>query len=105
MDDAAAEKLLATLIEWGLVEERDGEVSPTRRWSARLTASAQRINIELERTGTSPQGNPLVLAVAAALRDERPDARDDERDDLVRMLVTLELSRMSADKRARYGFP
>lgn len=104
MDEARAEALLTQLIGWGLVEERAGEVGPTRRWNARVQASAERINQEVERTGAYPEGNPLVLAIAAALRDEVPTLADAERDDAVRVLVTLELSRMSADKRARYGF-
>ncbi len=106
MDEAAAEALLTKLVQRGLVEERDGDVGPTRRWNARVQASAERINQMVQRTGTYPQGNPLVLAVASALREEKPDlAPGEEFDDAVRMLVTLELGRMSADKRARYGFP
>lgn len=105
MDVARAEALLAKLIAWGLVEDHDGDITPTRRWSARLQASAERLNQDVARTGTYPQGNPLVIAIAAAMHDEKPDLPDDERDDAVRMLVTLELSRMSAEKRARYGFP
>lgn len=105
VDEAAAEALLAKLMQWGLIEERDdGELGPTRRWSAKLQAAAERINQDVERTGTYPEGNPLVLAVAAALDAERAGVPDHQRDDIIRMLVTLELSRMSADKRARYGF-
>ena len=102
MDEAAADALVGKLIERGLIEEIAGEIGPTRRWSARVQAAAERINVDVERTGTYPQGNPLVLAVATALAVEEWPL--DERDDAVRVLVTLELSRMSADKRARYGF-
>lgn len=105
MDEARAEALLQTLIQRGLVEERaGGEVGPTRRWNAQLQAAAERINVEVARTGSYPSGNPLVLAVSAALAQALPDATGEERDDLVRILVTLELSRMPDDKRARYGF-
>lgn len=102
MDETAAEALLSKLIERGLVEERDGDVGPTRRWNARVQAAAERLNQEVARTGMQPEGNPLVLAVAQALRDER--YADADLDDAVRLLVTLELTRMSRDKRARYGF-
>lgn len=104
MDETDAEALLAQLIAWGLVEERDGEIGPTRRWNARVQASAERLNQEVARTGTYPDANPLVLAIAQGLRDERPDIIGPTFDDAVRMLVTLELTRMSEDKRARYGF-
>lgn len=102
MDEATADALVDKLITRGLLEERDGEIGPTRRWSARLQAAAERINVDVERTGTYPEGNPLVLAVASALAAEEWPLG--ERDDAVRVLVTMELSRMSADKRARYGF-
>lgn len=106
MDEERAADLLAQLIAWGLVEERaDGEIAPTRRWNAQVQASAERLNQEVERTGTYPEGNPLVLAIASAFHEARPDVADSAlRDDLVRMLVTLELSRMTPEKRARYGF-
>ncbi|HVM45943.1 MAG TPA: hypothetical protein VM582_08420 [Candidatus Thermoplasmatota archaeon] len=102
MDEAAAEALLAKLIERGLIEERADEVGPTRRWNARVQAAAERLNQEVARTGAQPAGNPLVLAVAQALRDEQ--YAEGDFDDAVRVLVTLELTRMSAQKRARYGF-
>lgn len=104
MDEARADELLSTLLAWGLVEERAGEVGPTRRWNARLQAAAERLNQEVARTGAQPEGNPIVLAVSLALREARPELAGELRDDVVRVLVTLELARMSADKRARYGF-
>ena len=105
MDEAAAEQLLAKLIAWGLVEERaDGDISPTRRWNAQVQAAAERLNVEVEKSGAYPEGNPLVLAIGLALREMLPGVAERERDDVVRMLVTLELSRMTPDKRARYGF-
>lgn len=103
LDDARAEALLTKLIARGLIEEPDGEIGPTRRWNARVQAAAERLNVDVERTGAYPQGNPLVLAVTQALRDE--GYADADFNDAVRMLVTLELTRMSAQKRARYGFP
>lgn len=105
MDTTAAETLLAKLIAWGLVEDHDGDIQPSRRWNARVQASAERLNQDVARTGTYPQANPLVVAVAAALHEERPELSGDALDDAVRMLVTLELSRMTPEKRARYGFP
>lgn len=105
VDEAAAEALLAKLIQWGLLEERpDGDIGPTRRWNAKVQAGAERLNQDVEKTGTYPEGNPLVLAIAAALDAERSGIPDHQRDDLIRILVTMELTRMSADKRARYGF-
>lgn len=104
MDEATADALLDQLIAWGLVEERAGDVGPTRRWNARVQATAERINLDVQRTGTYPQGNPLVLAIATALRDERPELSGAAFDDLVRVLVTLEVSRMTPELKARYGF-
>lgn len=103
MDEATADALVSKLTQRGLVEEREGEIGPTRRWSARVQAAAEKLNLEVEKTGTYPQGNPLVLAIAQALQDEK--YADADFDDAVRVLVTLELTRMNADKRARYGFP
>lgn len=103
MDEATADALLSKLIARGLVEERAGEIGPTRRWNARVQAAAEKLNLEVERTGSYPEGNPLVLAVAQALKDEA--YADADHDDAVRVLVTLELSRMTPAKRARYGFP
>lgn len=103
MDEAAADALVSKLMERGLVEERDGDIGPTRRWNARVQAAAEKLNLEVARTGTQPAGNPLMLAVSLALQDE--GYHDADRDDAVRVLVTLELSRMNAEKRARYGFP
>lgn len=101
MDESTADALVAKLIERGLVEERGSEIGPTRRWNARVQAAAERLNVDAEKHGI-PEGNPLVLAVSMALRDE--GWSDAEFDDAVRVLVTLELTRMSAEKRARYGF-
>lgn len=105
MDEARADEILTALVTCGLVEERaGGDIGPTRRWNARLQAAAERINADVARTGTYPEGNALVLAVATALREEKTELPDGDFDDCVRLLVTLELSRMDADKRARYGF-
>lgn len=101
MDETSADALLSKLQARGLVEERGAEVGPTRRWNARVQAAAERLNLDAEKHGV-PEGNPLVLAVTMALRDE--GYLDADFDDAVRVLVTLELSRMSPDKRARYGF-
>lgn len=104
VDEAAADALLAKLMRWGLLEERGNDIAPTRRWNAQVQAAAERLNQQVEKTGTYPAGNPLVLAIASALLAEQPGLEGPERDDAIRMLVTLELSRMDADKRARYGF-
>lgn len=103
MDEAAADALVSKLVALGLVEERGNEIGPTRRWNARVQAAAERLNLEVARTGVQPEGNPLVMAVALALKDEK--YADADFDDAVRVLVTLELTRMKPDKRARYGFP
>lgn len=105
MDEARAEELLTALIGCGLVEERaTGDIGPTRRWNARVQAAAERLNADVAKTGTYPEGNPLVIAVAAALREEKTELPEPDFDDCVRLLVTLELSRMDEAKRARYGF-
>ncbi|HUR68442.1 MAG TPA: hypothetical protein VM370_04290 [Candidatus Thermoplasmatota archaeon] len=104
MDEQTADALLTELIGWGLVEERSDEIGPTRRWSARVQATSERINLDVARTGTYPQGNPLVLLIATALREERPGLEGARFDDAVRMLVTLEVARMKPELRARYGF-
>ena len=101
MDEATADALLTKLQARGLVETQSDDIGPTRRWNARVQAAAERLNLDAAKNGP-PDGNPLVLAVSMALRDE--GYHDADFDDAVRVLVTLELSRMSADKRARYGF-
>jgi cytochrome P450 len=88
LDERTADALVAKLIARGLIEERGSDIGPTRRWNARVQAAAERLNQDVERLGTLPEGNPLVLAVAQALRDESYE--DADLDD--------------ADKRARYGF-
>lgn len=104
VDEATADALLDQLIGWGLVEVREGEIGPTRRWNARVQATAERINLDVAKTGTYPEGNPLVLAIAGALLAERPDLSGGAFDDAVRVLVTLEVSRMTHELRDRYGF-
>lgn len=106
MDEAQAGATLDQLVAWGLIEERpDGEVAPTRRWVAKLQAAAEKLNQMVARNGgVPPEGNPLVLAVQQALANEglTLDAELFERS--VQMLVVLELSRMTHEKRAQYGF-
>lgn len=104
MDEADAQRLLDTLASWGYVEERDGEVFPTRKWNARLQAAAERINLEVARTGAQPDGNPLMLATAKALMDAGHSLSPEAFDDAVRVLVLLELSLMTPEKRAKHGF-
>ncbi|HEX2021775.1 MAG TPA: hypothetical protein VHH36_03630 [Candidatus Thermoplasmatota archaeon] len=103
MDDARANEVLDRLIEWRLVEEVGGEVRPTRRWVAKLQAAAEKLN-QLHARHLMPQGNPLVLAVSHALANENLTSDEALHADAVRMLVTLELSRMPREKRETYGF-
>lgn len=105
MDEAAVERVLDRLEAWGLVEEKDGEVLPTKRWNAKLQAAAEKLNILAAQQGANPEGNPLVLAVSQALANENPDGlTDDNFAESVRVLVVLELSRMTPTKRAQLGF-
>lgn len=105
MDEQRAERVFDQLVAWGFVEmdAATHEVQPTRRWVAKLQAAAEKLNI-LEAKGQRPQGNPLVLAVSHALANENVTQDEALFQEAVSMLVTLELSRMTADKRARYGF-
>lgn len=103
VDEQRAEEVLDQLMAWKLVEEVDGEVRPTRRWNAKLQAAAEKLNI-LESRGERPLGSPLVVAVSHALANENLTEDEALYRDAVGLLVTLELSRMSAEKRARYGF-
>ena len=105
VDEREAEATLDCLLAWGLLEERAGDIVPTRRWSAQLQAAAEKLNLLAARMGADPEGNPLILAVTQALA-----AMDLTEDDAlfrvaVQMLVTLELSRMTPAKRAQMGFP
>lgn len=94
--------MLHRLAEAGLITESDGDISPTRKWSARLHAAAEAINLAISKTGVTPQGNPLMLAASKALHELA--FGDEDFDDAVRMLVLLELSRMSATNREKMGF-
>jgi DNA-binding MarR family transcriptional regulator len=105
MDEADVERMLDRLAAWGLVEERDGEVEATRRWRALLTAAAEKLNILAAQQGANPEGNPLVLAVSQALANENLDGMTDALfRDAVRVLVVLEVTRMTPEKRAQMGF-
>lgn len=104
MDEREAEAMLAELLAWGLAEERDGQVAPTRRWNAKLQAAAEKVNLLAARTGVNPAGNPLVLAVTQALAAENLGLDDARFDRAVRMLVVLELTRMTPAKRSQLGF-
>lgn len=104
VDEARASEILDRLIAWGLAEEDpQGEVGVTRRWSAKLQAAAEKLNI-LESRNERPVGNPLVLAVTHALANENLTSDEALFQDAVAALVTLELSRMTVEKRERYGF-
>lgn len=104
MDEAQAERALDALISWGLVEDAAGEIRGTRKWSAKLQASAEKLNILAAQTGVNPEGNPLVLAVSQALANENQTLDDALFRDCVAALVTLELSRMTSEKKAQLGF-
>lgn len=97
-------EILDRLHGWNLVEEREGHLQGTRRWSAKLQAAAEKLNLIEARTGQRPAGNPLVVAVAQALANENLGIRSEEFDEHVRVLVLLELSRMTPAKRASMGF-
>lgn len=104
MDEREAEAMLDELIEWGYAEERGGEVVSTRRWNAKLQAAAEKVNLVAAKTGVNPAGNPLVLAVTQALAAENLGLDEARFDRAVRMLVLLELTRMTPEKRSQLGF-
>jgi hypothetical protein len=105
VDEATVERILDRLIAWGLAEETGGEVQATRRWNAKLQVAAEKLNILAAQTGVNPEGNPLVLAVQQALANENLDGMTEEVfPEAVRVLVVLELTRMTSEKRAQLGF-
>lgn len=105
MDEARVDAALDRLVAWGFAEDVGGDIRPTRRWSAKLQAAAEKINLLVQRTGHVPDGPPILLAVSQALAAE--NLTDDEAlfQDAVHVLVMLELSRMSPAKRVAAGFP
>lgn len=104
MDEARVEATLDRLIAWGLAEEMEGELRPTRRWSAKLMAAAEKLNL-LAAKGQAPEGNPLTLAVQQAFAAENLAQDDASFREAVEVLLLLELSRMPPAKRAQAGFP
>jgi len=104
VDEARADAVLDVLVAWGLVRVVDGDVRGTPKWGARLQAAAEKLNLVAARTGATPQGNALVLAVSQALAAENRTEDETLFRDAVSLLVTLELTRMDAAKRAQYGF-
>lgn len=102
MDEPTAQRVLDALIAYGLAHDDDGDVAPSRKWSAKLQAAAETINLEIERAGVAPEGNPLMLATSKALKDLGFPQEDF--DDAVRMLVLMEVARMKPEARAKYGF-
>lgn len=103
-EERDVEATLDLLQAWGLVEERDGHVHPTRRWNARLQAAAEKLNILAAQTGANPQGNPLALAVNQALASENLTEDEVVFQKAARVLLVLELTRMTPEKRAQMGF-
>lgn len=104
MDEARVDALLDRLVAWGLVESDEGDVRTSRKWNAKLQATAEKINLIAAKTGAPPAGNPLVVAASQALANENLEMTEAEFDDFVRLLVLLELSRASPAKRASLGF-
>jgi hypothetical protein len=104
VDEARVDAILDQLVAWGLVEQAEGDLRATRRWSAKLQAAAEKLNIIHAQTGVQVAGNPLVVATSQALANENLDIVPQSFDDFVRVLVMLELSRMTPAKRAQLGF-
>ena len=104
MDEARLDAMVDQLVAWGLVEEVEGDLRPTRRWGARLMAAAEKLNL-LAAKGQAPQGNPLALAVRQALAAENLTSDEKAFQDAAETLLLLELSRMKPSKRAQAGFP
>lgn len=104
VDAQRVDAILDRLHEWKLVEEREGHMQGTRRWNAKLQAAAEKLNLIEARTGQRPAGNPLVVAASQALANENLGVTPEEFDEYVRVLVLVELSRMTPAKRASLGF-
>ena len=98
------EAALDRLVGWGLVEEAGGELRPTRRWSAKLMAAAEKLNL-LAAKGQAPEGKPLAVAVRQALAAENLVQDDATFQEAAEVLLMLELGRMKPSKRAQAGFP
>lgn len=105
MDEARVDAVLDKLVTWGFAEDHNGDVQPTRRWNAKLQAAAEKINLLVQKTGQTPAGKPLLLAVEQALAAENLTTDEHLFQDAVHVLVMLELSRMSPAKRVAAGFP
>ena len=105
MDEPTAEAALDQLLAWGLIEEKNGDITPTKRWNANLQAAAEKLNQLAAKMGQNPEGNPLILAVSQALASMNLTEDDGMFRIAAQMLVTLELSRMTPAKRAQLGFP
>ncbi len=104
VDEARVERILDALINWGFAHDEGGEVRGTPKWNAKLQATAEKINLIAQKTGVGVAGNPLVVATSQALANENLDIEPKDFDDYVRVLVMLELSRMTPAKRAQLGF-
>lgn len=104
MDERDVDAILDRLVEWGLAESEEGDVRTSRRWNAKLQATAEKINLIAAKTGSAPAGNPLVVAVSQTLANENLGMSEEDFDDYVRVLVLLELSKASPAKRASLGF-
>jgi hypothetical protein len=104
VDEARVDATLDKLIAWGLAEEAEGELRPTRRWNAKLMAAAEKLNL-LAAKGQAPEGNPLTVAVRQAFAAENLAGDDAAFHEAVEVLLLLELSRMKPSKRAQAGFP
>lgn len=105
MDEPTAEAALDQLIAWGLVADKDGDITPTKRWNAQLQSAAEKLNQLAAQMGQNPEGNPLVLAVTQALAQMNLTQDPALFRVACEMLLTLELSRMTPAKRAQMGFP
>lgn len=104
MDEARVERALDHLIAAGLVEDSDEEIRGTRRWNALLQAAAEKLNILAAQTGVNPEGNPLVLATQQALAAANTTEDEALFRDCAEVLVRLELTRISPEKRSQLGF-
>ena len=101
MEEVEIETMLDRLVALGIAEDRGGDVGTTREWNARLRRAGEELNAEISRTGVSPAGNPLVLAVERALEREPFEGRD--REVAVHVLVLLEVARMEPHEREKVG--
>lgn len=107
-DAARVDALLDELVRRGIVEQVGEDVHASRLWKASLQKAAEVLNRQVAETGFAPPGHPIRLAVEKALAMRAERFAEEDRADVVALLVQLELAHMSEGERQRlaaYGPP